>query len=105
MEGAVSHACCCRFGHAPIHNAVGNSHLSCLEWLVARGADIHAQDMYELLMSAMALPLVVAMLLMASIEIAVASCGWLRVDGKWCGCGLFDAVVMVAGAAAVCGFG
>jgi hypothetical protein len=56
-------------------------------------------------MSAMALPLVVAMLLMASIEIAVASCGWLRVDGKWCGCGLFDAVVMVAGAAAVCGFG
>ncbi len=45
------------------------------------------------------------MLLMASIEIAVASCGWLRVDGKWCGCGLFDVVVMVAGAAAVCGFG
>ena len=39
---------------------------------------------------------------MAVIEIAFACCVWLRVDEKCCGCGLFDAVVMVAGAAAVC---
>ena len=53
-------------------------------------------------MSATTLPLVAAMLLMAAIEIAVACCVWLRVDEKWRGCGLFDAVVIVAGAAAVC---
>ena len=54
------------------------------------------------MMSATTLPLVAAMLLMAAIEIAVACCVWLRVDEKWCGCGLFDAVAIVAGAAAVC---
>ena len=53
-------------------------------------------------MSATTLPLVAAMLLMAAIEIAVACCVWLRVDDECCGCGLFDAVVIVAGAAAVC---
>ena len=42
--GAVSHACCCRDGWAPIHKAAYNGHLSCLEFLVARGADVHAQD-------------------------------------------------------------
>ena len=49
-------------------------------------------------MSATTLPLVAAMLLMAAIEIAVACCVWLRVDDECCGCGLFDAVVIVAGA-------
>ena len=53
-------------------------------------------------MSATTLPLVAAMLLMAAIEIAVACCVWLRVDDECCGCWLFDAVVIVAGAAAVC---
>ena len=53
-------------------------------------------------MSVTTLPLVAAMLVVAAIEIAVACCVWLRVDEKCCGCGLFDAVVMVAGAAAVC---
>ena len=38
----------------------------------------------------------------AALEIAFACCVWLRVDEKCCGCGLFDAVVIVAGAAAVC---
>ncbi len=46
------------------------------------------------MMSATTLPLVAAMLLMAAIEIAVACCGWLRVDDESCGCWLFDAVVM-----------
>ncbi len=53
-------------------------------------------------MSATTLPLVEAMLLMATIEIAVACSVWLRVDDECCGCGLIDAVVIVAGAAAVC---
>ena len=43
-EGAVSHACCCRYGQAPIHKAAEGGHLSTLEFLVARGADVHAQD-------------------------------------------------------------
>ena len=42
--GAVSHACCCRNGEAPIHKAAERGHLSCMEFLVARGADVHAQD-------------------------------------------------------------
>ncbi len=42
--GAVSHACCCRDGQAPIHKAAKDGHLSCVEFLVARGADVHAQD-------------------------------------------------------------
>ncbi len=42
--GAVSHACCCRDGWAPIHWAARGGYLSCLEFLVARGADVHAQD-------------------------------------------------------------
>jgi len=53
-------------------------------------------------MSATTLPPVAAMLLMAAIEIAVACCVWLRVDDECCGCWLFDAGVIVAGAAAVC---
>jgi ankyrin repeat protein len=43
--GAVSHACCCRNGYAPIHKAAFYGHLSCLEFLVARGADVNVQDM------------------------------------------------------------
>ena len=42
--GAVSHACCCRAGWAPIHGAAERCDLSMLEFLVARGADVHAQD-------------------------------------------------------------
>jgi ankyrin repeat protein len=42
--GAVSHACCCRDGETPIHKAARVGHLSILEFLVARGADVHAQD-------------------------------------------------------------
>ena len=42
--GAVSHACCCRYDKAPIHLAAEGGHLSTLEFLVARGADVHAQD-------------------------------------------------------------
>jgi hypothetical protein len=53
-----------------------------------------------MLMSATALLLVAAMLLMAVIEIAVACCVWMRVDDECCGCWLFDAGVIVAGAAA-----
>ena len=41
--GAVSHACCCRDGGAPIYKAARGGHLSCLEFLVDRGADVHAQ--------------------------------------------------------------
>ncbi len=53
-------------------------------------------------MSAARLPLVAVMVVVAAIEIAFACCVWLRVDEKCCGCGLFDAVVTVAGASAVC---
>jgi hypothetical protein len=53
------------------------------------------------MMSASTLPLMAAMLLMAAIEIAVVCCVWLRVDDECCGCWLFDAGVIVAGAAAV----
>jgi ankyrin repeat protein len=42
--GAVSHACCCRYGGAPIHWAADGGHLSILEFLVSRGADVHAQS-------------------------------------------------------------
>ena len=42
--GAVSHACCCSRGEAPIHKAAQRGHLACLEVLVARGADVHAQN-------------------------------------------------------------
>ena len=42
--GAVSHACCCRHGSAAIHKAARYGHLWILEFLVARGADVHAQD-------------------------------------------------------------
>ncbi len=56
-------------------------------------------------MSLTTLPLVAATLLMAAIEIAVACCVWLRVNDECCGCGLLDAVVIAAGAAAVCGVG
>jgi hypothetical protein len=40
--GAVSHACCCRDGQAPIHKAAKAGYLSILEFLVARGADVNA---------------------------------------------------------------
>ena len=84
--GAVSHACSCRTGWAPIHLAAANGHLSIMEFLVARGADVHAQNECVLLMSATTLRLVAAMLPMAAIEIAVACCVWLRVDDECCGC-------------------
>ena len=42
-EGDVSHACCCRSGQAPIHKAAYGGHLSTLEFLVARGADVNPQ--------------------------------------------------------------
>ena len=42
--GAVSHACCCRNGQASIHTAARYGYLSILEFLLARGADVHAQD-------------------------------------------------------------
>ena len=42
--GAVSHACCCRDGEAPIHKAADVGHLSCVEFLVARGADVGTPD-------------------------------------------------------------
>ena len=42
--GAVSHACCCRNGMASIHWAAGEGHSSIVEFLVARGANVHAQD-------------------------------------------------------------
>ena len=42
--GAVSHACRCRDGEAPIHKAADGGHLSCVEFLVARGADVLAQS-------------------------------------------------------------
>jgi hypothetical protein len=35
---------CCRYGWAPIQKAAEEGHLSILEFLVARGADVHAQD-------------------------------------------------------------
>jgi hypothetical protein len=54
------------------------------------------------LMSATTLRLVAAMPLTAAIEIAVACSVWLRVDDESCRCWLFDGVVIVAGAAAVC---
>jgi hypothetical protein len=66
--GAVSHACCFSEGKAPIHEAAIQCHLPCLELLVAQGAEVDAKDKWELLSSVMALPLVVAMLLMASNE-------------------------------------
>ena len=42
--GTASHACCCRDGRAPIHRSAQQGDLSCVEFLVARGADVHAQD-------------------------------------------------------------
>ena len=42
--GAVSHAFCCRLGWAPIHKAAERGLLSCLEFLVARGAGVRAQN-------------------------------------------------------------
>ncbi len=42
--GAVSHACCCRNDQAPIHKAARGGDLLMLEFLVARGADVNAQN-------------------------------------------------------------
>ncbi len=38
-----SDARCCRDGEAPVHVAASGGHLSCLEFLVARNADVNAQ--------------------------------------------------------------
>ena len=70
----ASHACFCRSGQAPIHLAASNGFLPCLEWLVAKGADYHAQDGWVLLMSVTTFSLVTAMPLTASIDIAGACC-------------------------------
>ncbi len=35
---------CCRYGQAPIHEAASGGHLSCLEFLVGRNADVNARD-------------------------------------------------------------
>jgi hypothetical protein len=45
VEGGClfSDARCCRDGRAPIHEAASRGHLSCLEFLVARNADVNAQ--------------------------------------------------------------
>ncbi len=45
VEGGClfSDARCCRDGEAPIHGAASRGHLSCLEFLVARNADVNAQ--------------------------------------------------------------
>jgi hypothetical protein len=34
----------CRRGVAPIHEAAAGGHLSCLEFLVSRNADVNARD-------------------------------------------------------------
>jgi hypothetical protein len=38
-----SDACCCRMSSAPIHLAAVGGHLSCLELLLTRNADVNAQ--------------------------------------------------------------
>jgi hypothetical protein len=45
VEGGrfVSDSRCCREGRAPIHGAAFGGHLSCLEFLVGRNADVNAQ--------------------------------------------------------------
>jgi hypothetical protein len=45
VEGGelFSDARCCRDGEAPIHESALLGHLSCLEFLVARNADVNAQ--------------------------------------------------------------
>ncbi len=73
-RGAMSHAWFCRSGRAPIHFAASNGHLPCLEWLVAKDADFHAQDGWVLLMSVTTFSLVMAMPVTASIDIAGACC-------------------------------
>ena len=42
--GASSHACCGRDGRAPIYWAAEGGHLSCLELLLSRNADVNVQD-------------------------------------------------------------
>jgi ankyrin repeat protein len=46
VEGGrlFSDARCCRDGRAPIHGAASGGHLSCLEFLVGRNADVNARD-------------------------------------------------------------
>ncbi len=45
VEGGrlFSDARCCRDGRASVHVAASGGHLSCLEFLVARNADVNAQ--------------------------------------------------------------
>ena len=45
VEGGClfSDARCCRDGQTPVHGAASGGHLSCLEFLVARNADVNAQ--------------------------------------------------------------
>jgi hypothetical protein len=42
-EKSVCDARCCRNGWAPIYFAASDGHFSCLEFLVARNADVNAQ--------------------------------------------------------------
>ncbi len=46
VEGGrlFSDARCCRDGRAPIHGAASGGHLSCLEFLVGRNADVNVRD-------------------------------------------------------------
>ena len=41
---ALSHAFGCRHGSAAIHKAAEGGHLSCLELLITKNADIDVQD-------------------------------------------------------------
>jgi hypothetical protein len=42
--GAFSHACFCSDGWAPIHGAASAGYSSALELLIAKNADVNAQD-------------------------------------------------------------
>jgi ankyrin repeat protein len=43
-EGAFAHACFCSDGKAPIHFAAGGGYSSALELLIAKNADVNAQN-------------------------------------------------------------
>jgi ankyrin repeat protein len=42
--GILSDACCCSYKSAPIHLAAEGGHVPCIELLVAKKADVNAQD-------------------------------------------------------------
>ena len=48
-EHAFCNACCCRDGMAPIHSAASGGSVACIEFLITRGADVHARDKFVLL--------------------------------------------------------